>query len=64
MKYVFNTRLKENLNFISYQIVYEKTSKITIKKKMINENNIRIKENQTLKENEREYLVFEYRKEQ
>ena len=31
---------------------------------MIEENNIKIKEKQVLKENKREYLVLEYKKEQ
>ena len=33
MKYVLNTRLKENLNFILYQIIYKKTLEIIIKKR-------------------------------
>ena len=60
MKYVLNIRLGKNLNFISYQIIYEKTLKITTKKKMIKENNDRIKKEQVLKKDEREYLVLEY----
>ena len=60
MKYVLNTRLKENLDFTLYQMIYEKILKIITKKKMIEKNNTRIKEKQTLKEDEREYLVFEY----
>ena len=43
MEYVLNTRLGENLDFTLYQIVYEKTLEITMKKKMIEENNERIK---------------------
>ena len=46
MKYILNTRLKEEMNYISYQIIYEEISKITTKKKMIKENNKRIKERQ------------------
>ena len=42
MKYAFNTRLEKILNLISYQIVYKETSKITTKKKMIQENNEKI----------------------
>ena len=34
-EYVYNTRTEEKQDFISYQLVYEKISKITIKKKMI-----------------------------
>ena len=60
MEYVLNTRLRKNLNFTLYQMIYEKTLEITIKKKMIEENNIRIKEKQILKKDEKEYLVFEY----
>ena len=60
MKYVLNTRLEKNLDFILYQIIYEKTLKIIIKKKMIKENNIRIQEKQILREDEREHFVLEY----
>ena len=41
-------------------MIYKKTLKITTKRKMIRENNERIKEKQVLKKNEKEYLVFEY----
>ena len=60
MKYVLNTRLEKNLNFISYQIIYEETSKIITKRKMIEENNKRIKKKQILRKDEREYFVLEY----
>ena len=60
MKYVLNTRLKESLDFISYQMMYKKILKITTKKKMIEENNIRIKEKQIQKKDEKEYSVLEY----
>ena len=60
MKYVLNTRLKKNLDFISYQIIYEKALEITIKRKMIEGNNKRIEKKQVLKKDEREYFVFEY----
>ena len=60
MKYVLNTRLRENLDFISYQMIYEETLEITVKKKMIKKNNIRIKENQTLRKDEREHPTFQY----
>ena len=63
MKYVLNTRLEKNLDFILYQIIYEKILKITTKKKMIKENNIRIKKKQILEKDEREYLVLEYKEE-
>ena len=62
MKYILNTRLKQNLDFILYQIIYEKTLEIINKKKMIEKNNIRIKKKQILKKDEREYSIFEYRK--
>ena len=63
MKYVLNTRLRKNLDFTLYQMIYKKTLKITTKKKMIEENNKRIKKKQALKKDEREHLVLEYRKE-
>ena len=43
MEYVLNTRLREGMNYTPYQIVYEETSEITTKKKMIKRNNKRIK---------------------
>ena len=42
-------------------MIYEKTLKIITKKKMIEENNIKIKEKQVLKKDEKEYFVLEYR---
>ena len=63
MKYVLNIRLRKNLNFILYQIIYEKTLKITIKKKIIEKNNIRIQEKQVLRKDEKEYLVLKYQEE-
>ena len=41
-------------------MIYEETPKITTKKKMIEKNNMKIKEKQTLKEDERGHLVPEY----
>ena len=46
MKYVLNIRLKKEINYILYQIIYKETLKITIKKKMIKENNKKIKKRQ------------------
>ena len=64
MKYVLNTRLEKEMNYILYQIVYEKTLEITIKKKMIKKNNERITKRQMYRKDEREYLVLNYEKEQ
>ena len=44
MKYVLNTKLKEEMNYILYQMIYKETPKIIIKKKIIKKNNKRIKE--------------------
>ena len=46
MKYVLNTRLEKEMNYISYQIIYKKFLNITTKKKMIRKNNTRIKKKQ------------------
>ena len=46
MKYVLNTRLEKEMNYISYQVMYKEISEITIKKKMIEENNKRIEKRQ------------------
>ena len=45
-------------------MIYEKTSKITTKKKMIKKNNIRVKKKQVLRKDKRRHLVLEYKKEQ
>ena len=46
MEYVLNTRLEKEIDYILYQMIYEEISKITTKKKMIQENNERIEERQ------------------
>ena len=60
MKYVLNIRLEKEMNYISYQIIYEETLEITTKKKMIKENNKEIEERQVQKEDEREYSTLNY----
>ena len=60
MKYVLNTRLEKNLNFTLYLVIYEKILEIITKKKMIKENNERIKKRQVLRKDEREHFVLEY----
>ena len=62
MKYVLNTKLRKDMDFTSYQIIYEETLEITIKKKMTKENNERIKKRQTQRNDKREHLVLKYRK--
>ena len=64
MKYVLNTRLEKEMNYIPYQVIYKETLEISTKKKMIKENNKRVKERQVQRENERGNLVFNYQKRQ
>ena len=62
MEYVLNTRLRKEMNYISYQIIYKKISEITTKKKIIKENNKRVEERQVQKKDEREKPVSSYQK--
>ena len=48
------------MNYIPYQIVYKEIPKITIKKKMMKENNERIKERQIQRKDEREHSILNY----
>ena len=64
MEYVLNTRLRKGMDYIPYQIVYEKTPEITTKKKMIKENSKRVEKRQVQREDERENLVSSYYKRQ
>ena len=34
-EYVYNIRTREKQDFISYQLIYEETPKVTVKKKII-----------------------------
>ena len=61
-EYAYNTRMEERQDFTSYQLVYEETPEITVKKEMIHIHNKIIEQRQTIREETRESSTSEYKR--
>ena len=58
---MYNIRTDKKKDFISYQLVYEKSPEITIKKEMIRVYNKIIEQRQTVQKETREKPILEYK---